>query len=479
MKTKKIFSAILCVLLVLSVMCSCRKTPSSDSSGYYYDVSYITTTVPGENEDGGNNEKENNTSQNITSSGNTSNNSDGGSKIDLSGTGDRFDVDLSGVTIKIMLGGKNDDWEQEIYDEFCAKTGAKIKYVSNGSSTVTEKLAALVAANDAPDGTFMDVSASFPSYITRGLIQPVTSFINKKTDTWLAYDIMDVCKYNNEYYGITDHYWGASYYVYYNKDIIENDINVKKTPKQLYEEGNWTWDTFFELAKTLTKKDSSNNVIQYGCLNSSQDVFMLSAGAAAAKYDNGKFVNTLNSTAMKDAWNMHRKLSKDGYMYQANSQSIWTNGKAAMNIYPHYTLRRSQNSEKTKSWAPFNWDVVPVPSYTNGKSYTPLGAQMGVIPAKAKNPEAGALLWLYRAYCQENQKTIKNENAEQVAMFKKAVTGGSLFFSLDTAVVGTGYYKDFADSSVSLQTAIDSWSSHVDGKIVEYEKEQKQFKPKN
>lgn len=476
MKAKRIISALLAALMLCGVMCSCKKATSSESSGYYYDVSYITTTTSGSTGTAGNSNVGGSSNQSTASTGTVSGSTGANvtSKVDVTSTGGRFDVDLSGTTIKVLLGYTPSDYEQEIYDQFCAKTGAKIKYISRGNKTRSEKLVALIAANDAPDATVMRTDTTdFPSFITRKLVQPVTSYV-KNTDTWLDWDIMNALKYKEDYYAITDTSWGDTLYVYYNKDILENDINVKSTPKQLYEAGTWTWDAFYELAKTLTKKDSSNKITQYGCVLIHKNCFALSAGASLVKYDNGKFTNTINTTAMKDASNMYRKLIKDNYITPVDGDTEWSAGKAAMNIYPQYILRQSLNSTHTKSWAPFNWDVVPFPSYTGGQSYEPLSAECGVIPAKAKNPEAGALLWLYRAYCQANFSTLKNENADMVNLYKKTLSSAT-YFSLDVGVVGDGAYNDLLDPSASLQTAIDSWSSKIDGKIAEYEKEQTMY----
>lgn len=471
---KRLVSVVLCLLLVLGITTACTTT-KEEGSEYYYVDSFITTTqnkADGDNTDSGSDKT---TSSDKGSSKNNSTGSAVTNNIDSETvekeTKGRFDVDLSGTTIKLLTWYTPESWEQKIYDEFEEKTGAKIKIIPTGTSSVTQKLTALIAANDAPDAAAME-SAYFPQFITKKLAQPLTSYISKEKDTWLAYELMDMCKYDGEYYGITDHFWGTSVFVYYNKKIFNSSTKVKSNPLELYNSGKWTWDAFYDFAEKLTVKDKNGNVTQWGAKAQIVNAFSLSAGATVIKSNNGKFTNTINTAEMKNAFTFVQKLYKNNYY--TKDQGSWESGNVAMYIFPQYPVRVDNYSD----WKGIDFDWVPFPSYTQGTSYQPADIQLGIVPRKAKNPEAGYLLLNWRAYCQENMKTVSQSNKEWVERYKKAATSKKNC-SLEVGVLGDDVWKLYAelsDPENSLQSKIDSWSSVINGKIKDYEKEVEDYK---
>ena len=162
MKNFKRFCAILlmaCLTLSLVAGCGGDKVEWEE----YDEVSY--TTVPGE-------DKNNNKNDGTSSNGNNS--SEFENMTDTSNIGRFENLNYQGKTIKYLIGYKPEAWEQQIYDEFEKMTGAKIKYIQEGTSS--NKLAALIAANDAPD-VYRMRQESFPNYITKKLVQPLNQFI--------------------------------------------------------------------------------------------------------------------------------------------------------------------------------------------------------------------------------------------------------------------------------------------------------------
>lgn len=481
---KRSFSLLLCLIMVLGLAACTTTTTEGGGSEYYVVESYITTVQDGE--DGGEASKDtaaNKDSSKNSSTGKTSS-SDKGSASSATSSGtasadkankDRFDVG-GAKEVKVLLWYTPEDWEQKIYDEFTKQTGAKVKFIPTGTSSVQQKLTALIAANDAPDVAIFE-SSDYPQFITKKLAQPLTKYIDKSKDTWLAYDLMDALKYNGEYYGITDHFWGGATFVYYNKDIFKNSTAVSKlkyeTPLDAYNAGAWTWDTFYDFAEALTVKDAKGNVTQWGAKTSAVDNFIRSTGSAVISIVDGKATNTINTKGLKDACAFVQKLYKNNVY--TKDQGSWDQGNVAMNIMPQYPIR----TDNYPSWADikFEWDWVPFPKYPDGKSYQPVGIQVGSVPRKAKNPDAGYALINFRAYYQESMRTITQSNKDWVARYKKAVTGDTSF-AMEVGIIGNEVwtlYAELTDPANSLQSKIDSWSSVVDGKIKSFEQEASDF----
>lgn len=465
---KKTVTVALSVLFVLLTFSGCTKE-GTESWVEYDDVSYI--TVANEKK-----EKEDSSGTADTSSSKGKKAPTGTVKLPDEIKGRFEKLDYSGKTIKLLVWYNPQNWEQKIYDDFEKITGAKIKLVQQGSfASGVNKLAALIAANDAPDATMM-TQDKFPHYITKKLVQPLTKFIDKSKDTWLAYDIMDDIKYDGQYYGITDHFWGDIYFVYFNKDLFNKNLDVQKNPLELYKEGKWNWDAFYDLAKKMTVKDDQGHITQYGSITTERNLFALSAGANVCTPNNGHFTNTLNTKQMKDAAAMEKKLAEG--KYYVNNAGDFANGNVAMYVCPQYYIRSKGRLDRSKGKISFDWDFAPFPAYTGGKSYNPAGYQFGVVPNKAKNAEAGYMLLNYRSYCQENLTTLTQYSEEWTERFKKTALG-STHASLDVGIIGDSiwnFYSELFNAGSNAQTTIDSWIPKVDGKIKTYEDEQKAYK---
>ena len=470
-KSKRVFAIVLVMSIFLTLFAGCKQEDEVVWESYD-DVSY--TTVQGEKTDSYDSYEATDSDGGTTSDGKTSSNGSTASSKEVvimtkKPKGGRFDnLNYKGKTIKYLIGYKPQEWEQQIYDEFEKISGAKIKYIQEGTSS--NKLAALIAANDAPD-VYRMRQEQYPDYITKKLVQPLDKFIDKKKDTWLAYDLMNQIKYHGSYYGITDHYWGDLFFVYFNKDLFDKNLDVKKNPLELYKEGKWTWDAFYDLAKKMTVKDAQGHITQYGSTSELLNLFALSAGAGIVEGKNGVFKNTLNTKQMKDAAAMEKKLAAGGYY--KTEEGDFKQGNIAMYLYPQYRMREKGSWGKVS----FKWDVAPFPRYTGGTSYTPAQYEFGVVPMKAKNPEAGYMLMNYRAYCQENLTTQKEISKEWLALWKK-VANGKTMPCLDLGVCGEiwGLYRELADPNSNTQTVIDSWMPKIDGKIKNFEAEEAAYK---
>ena len=469
---KRTISLALCLVMVFSLTACSITTGGDEGSDYYVVESYITETVSKEDTDADASSKKDTSSKKQQQTQQTQSTTAQTGVVDDKETAGRFDVNFKGKTAKVLVWYTPESWEQGIYDAWQKQTGAKIKFVPVKDSTLMfQKLTALIAANDAPDATFMNED-QFPGLITKKLAQPITKMIDKSKDTWLAYDLMDQLKYDGEYYGLTDHFWGSALFVYFNKKIFGSNTKVKKTPLDYYNEGKWTWDAFYELAKATTVVQNGNTTV-WGAKMEDMGAFARSAGASVISPNNGKFTNTMNTKEFKDGFNFIKKIMGDGYL--TKNEGSWTGGNVAMQVSAMYYIR--ENNHKGWASANFDWDWVPFPSYTGGKSYNPGGIQFGFVPRKAKNAEMGFNLINFRAYYQENMKSISQTNKEWLARWKKTVTGNVFNFT-GVGIVGSQIwtlYSELADPNTPLQTTIDSWKTVIDGKIDTYEKDKAAF----
>jgi multiple sugar transport system substrate-binding protein len=121
-------------------------------------------------------------------------------------------------------------------------------------------VATMFAGGAEPDVTFM--SEPLRQYAVNGSLLALEDLIKGDPDV----NIDDFYKvalghftYNDKLYGLPKDV--NTWVVFYNEDMFE--AAGLKTPWVYFQEGNWTWEVYVDLAQKLTKRDG-NRVVQFG-----------------------------------------------------------------------------------------------------------------------------------------------------------------------------------------------------------------------
>ncbi len=143
----------------------------------------------------------------------------------------------------------------ELFEE---RFGGKITYVYAEWIEQGTKLATLVAADQAPDVVPVN-GGNFPGVATGQTIQPIEDLPNLDMSLWNE-DIMKYSQYNGKSYMLAakSKIPGANT-LRYNKTILEQ--NLQPLPIDLFEQGEWTWDNFTDIARECTKDLDGDGVI--------------------------------------------------------------------------------------------------------------------------------------------------------------------------------------------------------------------------
>ena len=96
--------------------------------------------------------------------------------------------------------------------------------------------------------------------------------------------------------------------VFFNKRILQENGYDPDYPYDLQKAGKWTWDTFEEMCKKLTRDTDNDGVIDQYAMASFNTEFSYSAldsnGAKIIDRDaNGKYINVAGSEKAMEAWN--------------------------------------------------------------------------------------------------------------------------------------------------------------------------------
>lgn len=303
--------------------------------------------------------------------------------------------ELKGTTVKLLLWYEPGEDEKKQLDAFEEMTGATVKVELTTYDSYQTKIAGSIATGNPADAVQI-CPDYYPTFMTRNLVQPIDSYIDK-TDPLLNFSSMDLYKWNNRYYGICGPESGDYFVVYYNKTLFDNTLGVK-SPLELYTAGDWNWDTFQELCEAMTKKEGGQ-VTQYGFQTTQQNAFMLSTGASFYRIKDGKTIETtIKSSNAAVGWTFLKDLYKNEFCLVDSTYTSFVSGKVAMLCSGQWMVNDKYSNPQSYAFANMKdeWDWVPFPSYPDGTSYQPMEPKVWGIPREAKNPLGGYMLIHWR-----------------------------------------------------------------------------------
>ena len=484
MLLKKIVASALAVCMLLSISaCSGGKDPESSGTDIN-DNSTVSTTTSSTNGDGSLDVGTTTLGTDGTSTSNADGTSTGGGRATRSSkstnktasttknpnvtvtTKNQTELknyyqrdEIKGTTIKILLWYAPDKDEKKEFDDFETMTGAKVKVIQTSYDNYQTKIASSIAARDPLDSVHMSADW-YPAFVIRGLMQPIDNYIDKN-DEVLDFTSMDLLKWGGKYYGVAGKDDASCMMVYFNKTMFDNTLGVKN-PLQLYNEGNWNWNTFADLAKKMTVV-SGGKTTRHGFAAYSYMGFMLSAGGSFFQIKNGKDITVSIKTSNAVAgWKFYKDLYSDGYAGDSGSNCIsnFVSGKTAMLAHYSWIIKDRYTAPDTYSFASMNdeWDWVPFPSYPDGKSYQPVELSVWGIAKGSKNPLGAYLLnhWRAEGRGATSGSQLPNEEIQRLQKMYALPKG----VDFGKSVMGSDLWSlcwDMYDPDGDIDSAVDEW----------------------
>lgn len=249
---------------------------------------------------------------------------------------------------------------------------------------------------------------NFPIYGAKNIVQDISQYIDLSDDFW--YDsVTEAFTVNGKPYAA-----GAAatpVVIYYNKTLF--DQNGVKTPKEYYNEDNWTWNTFREVAMSLTgdtNGDGENDIWGFGWWDSFYVQMLATNGLPILNYSVDPIASNYQTPAAKEAFSF----LQDGYLtdkYIVNPESgdfvsQFKNGTLAMTCEYGFGGFNVYECDYEIDW-------VPLPAGPSGAKYDCGGSLTGFsIPITSANPE-GAAVFIRMAYELKQDVDV----ADQVAKY--------------------------------------------------------------
>lgn len=274
------------------------------------------------------------------------------------------------------------------------------------------KLTTMIQAGDSPDLYPLDTT-DFPYGVMEGRYQAVDDIIDLDSDLWsVSKDAMDQLAIGGKHYCAFNDISFSSI-LFYQKGVIK--AAGLDDPRTLYDNGEWTWDTFLDMARKFQKSGPKKYVIDG---YNSFDCFVASTGVPVIGLKDGKLVNNLKNANLKRAADLLLTLNKEKLRYpmEDNGWSVnlkgWLTGSTLF-----YGNGGTWEFDTIYSYGQkLGWDkdeigIVPYPRDPQADKYYHLMTPNAVMWCKGSTNKNGVAAWLScsAASVRDSQAGIKKD----------------------------------------------------------------------
>ena len=285
--------------------------------------------------------------------------------------------------------GKNVPTDLAVFQE---RYGGTVKYYPCTYNERYDKLTEYISSDEGIDFFYGGNLDAFPRGAIKEMFVPVDDYIDFDSPLWEdVKDVNDQFVWNGKHYMAGVQATGDAVAVVYNrKTVAEAGL---EDPAVLYENGEWTWDTFQEMLESYVDADNQKYGIdgwwfEFGLINTT--------GVPAVSLENNKLVSNLSDPSMERVQNWIYDLYQKGCIAIGVGDFGWETKPAyvgegktlfyPIGLYDFYT-------EKSQWQAKYGEDAffVPMPKDPEADEYyIPTGFESYMFVSGGSNPEGVA-----------------------------------------------------------------------------------------
>ncbi|MGN0686524.1 MAG: extracellular solute-binding protein [Oscillospiraceae bacterium] len=283
--------------------------------------------------------------------------------------------------------------------KYAERDGRIFDYTNVSYGERYDKLATAIASGDSPD-FFPFEALDFPYGVLKGRYNAVSDIIDVEGPKWdAARSMMEQFRFGEDYYCA---FYEISFnnIMYYKKSNI--DAIGADDPRELFESGNWTWDTFLDISRSW--QESGDNKYCIDGYNPEND-FVISTGVPMVGNDGTKLVNNLHDPSVERAEELLATLQKENLRYPRHELNGWSvNMKAWANdmilFYADGGTWVFEDKSGLKNFVTaFGWSddeiqVVPFPKDPQADAHYVTAKQDSLMWVKGSDNPNGAAAWL-------------------------------------------------------------------------------------
>lgn len=322
--------------------------------------------------------------------------------VGLSITGCKNDSnDKDKLTVTIWDQGQEAGLKQ-ILNEFSKETGIETELQVITWDSYWTLLEAGASGGDMPDVFWMH-SNQATKYMKNGILMDLSPMINNSIILNMhkfKKDILDMYTYDGKVYAIPKDIDTIA--LWYNKTMFD-EAGIP------YPDETWTWETFYDSAKKLTKEDGSQYGLAMNTTNNQDGYYNIIYSMGGSVISDDKTKSELDNPKTIEAMNFVDKMIKTvmppvNVMAETGTDVLLSSGKIAMLTQGSWMVAPFKQNEYILQ----NCDVAIIPKNTDGKRVSLYNGLGWAVSANTKNPEGALKLveWLGSESMQRKQADL-------------------------------------------------------------------------
>ena len=289
--------------------------------------------------------------------------------------------------------------------------GGEIEYISCTWDERYTALGKMIAAGDSPDMFSAGDLDCFPQGAVSKMFMPLDDYVDFDSELWAPMkNINDQFVFNGKHYvGATS--TDAGVVMIYNQKTIEE--NGLSDPAVLLEEGNWNWDTLYDMMIAFCDRKNEKFAVDGWWFESA---ISLTTGVPYVGMKDGKIVQNLDNPLIDKV---------QQYMYEMKKQDLpFPKSEYSWQIHPENIGKGKTLFYPCGTWALYVADLsdfgemedirfVPMPAcpYAD-KYYLPTSITGFTLCSGAKNPEGVAAYLDCLMICRDNETALEIEHSQ-------------------------------------------------------------------
>lgn len=196
------------------------------------------------------------------------------------------------------------------YTYFVDNYDCSIEVTLVGSLQIQERLTTAISSGDSPD--LVDYADNaFPLLVSSNMYTPLDEYMDLSAPQWAGLEeYIDKYAWNGKHYYYPWSYNVSPYFLVYNRGLfVQLGLD---DPKELYDEGNWTWDTFTELLRDFKNSGEDRQGIYGATQYTTQSIINSTGVPLIAIGDDGKLQNNFSNANVDRAANFMQSLKSEG-----------------------------------------------------------------------------------------------------------------------------------------------------------------------
>lgn len=203
------------------------------------------------------------------------------------------DVDISGQTIYWLgtydLNPKNNQDRSVALTLFEDVYGGKVEWIQCTSDDKFDVLTNRILGGD-PVDMFAYEWDALPNGVYKDQYQPLDDYLDLEDEVWADMrDVIDMYEYNGKHY-VVPYAISDPLLITYSRAMCEE--NGLDDPYELYQDGEWDWNTFMDMMKTFVAAGDGTTQ-RYGIAGWFGQAVVQSTGQTIVKFDGTQFTNNI------------------------------------------------------------------------------------------------------------------------------------------------------------------------------------------